>query len=104
MIFKVKVRGTTYFGKAAGIGDQDHDCSELAEGDLTEEIRYWDMTKASSGLWSLFGKRSGEIKRGYISKASYSHFEDMTVVLFRPSDEGTIKTKPMATYALYRAN
>jgi len=99
------MRGTTYFGKAAGSGGEDYDCSDIPTGDLTEEIRFWDMTEKTGGFFaSLFGLRSGgKIKVGYISNATYEALDSLAVVLFKPNDQPTMKNKPAATYALYRA-
>ena len=103
--FKVKMRGTTYFGKAAGTGGDEYDCSTLATDKLSEEIRYWDMTEKTGGFFaSLFGMRSGgKIKTGYISKSTYNDLDGLGIVLFKPNDEPTMKQKPAASYALYRA-
>lgn len=103
--FKVKMRGTTYFGQAAGSSNEEYDCSDISAGKLSEEIRYWDMTKQTGGFFaSLFGQRSGgEIRTGYISKTDYNALDDLTVVLFKPNDGPTMARKPAASYALYRA-
>lgn len=102
--FKLKMRGTTYFGKAAGVGGDEYDCSDIPDGKLSEEIRYYDTRKASSGLWSLFGKRGNEIKIGYISKGSYSMLDELGIVNFKPQDGPKMKSKSHAMYALYRSN
>ena len=101
--FIVKMRGTTYFGKPAGTGGDEIECSDVPVSDLTEEIRFYDMTKVSGGFFSLFGKRGGEIKIGYISKASYNAIDELGIVLFKPEDAPKMKTKAAASYALYRA-
>ena len=102
--FIVKMRGTTYFGKPAGSGGDEIECSTVPGGDLSEEIRYWDLTQATGGFFSsLFGKRSGEIKRGYISQTSFNSLDELGIVMFKPTDEATMKSKPAASYALYRA-
>ncbi len=103
--FKVKMRGTTYFGKAAGAGGDDYDCSEIATDKLSEEIRYWDMTEETGGFFaSLFGIRSGgKIKIGYVSTSTYNDLDSLGIVLFKPTDGPTMEQKPAASYALYRA-
>ena len=103
--FIVKMRGTTYFGKAAGTGGDEYDCSTLATDELSEEIRYWDMTEKTGGFFaSLFGLRSGgKIKIGYVSKNTYNSMDELGIVLFKPNDAPTMERKPAASYALYRA-
>lgn len=105
MSFDLVVRGTGYFGGAAGTGGDKFEASEQGGRDLSVQILYFDVRQKAGLLQRILDKLDGErsdIKTAYVSQATLSAISEIGVLHHPTQHRVQMENMAMGNYALYR--